>query len=90
MTQQDAFNEANKKVHAVEDQWHYPILTKFGFVPREKTGVGFVRSYNYDHPSGNVIRCTTGASADYWSHEGVPGTGFWAGLEPYVEKLGLK
>ena len=84
-----AFEEANKVVHPVEDQWHYKILSKYGFVPREKTGVGFVRSYTYDHPKGHVIRCNTGASSDYWSQEGTNHYGYWSGLEPHIRTLTL-
>lgn len=80
------FNEANKVVHKVEGEWHYPIFVKHGYEPVEKEGVGFVRSYNYIHKvRGNRIKWTTGANADYW--EGSGGRGYWGGLEPYLIKL---
>lgn len=83
------FEQANQKVHAVEDQWHYPILTKYGFVAQDKTGVGFVRSYNYHHSSGVTIRCTTGSSADYWTHLNTKHHGYYGSLEGYLKSLHL-
>ncbi len=61
-----AFDEANKVVHSVTTQWHYPILINAGFVAETKEAVGFVRSYVYRHADGRVVTCTTGYSADYW------------------------
>lgn len=86
------FEKANEKVHAVEDQWHYPIMTKFGFVPKTDKATGFVRSYKYEHPNSNVIiQCTTGASSDYWedltSSNNTPG--YYSELEPYLSSLSL-
>lgn len=81
------FEKANKKVHKVEDQWHHPVLTKHGYVPKDKEGVGFVRSYRYIHPeNGIMILCATGASADYWrSSDG--NHGYHGSLKSYVEGL---
>lgn len=76
---------ANKTVHPVEEQWHYPILTKYGFVPNTKEGVGFVRSYEYEHPNGRKVRCITGLSCDYWSDQ--ENTGFWSDLEKWLKSL---
>ncbi len=85
------FTEANKVVHQVEKEWHYPILTKYGFTPRTKTGIGFVRAYVYDRPDGEVIRMTTGASADYWEVlKGTPSVQekiYWSNLEPHLKTL---
>ena len=39
--------EADSKEHYVENQWHYPILAQFGFMPETKTASGMVRSYLY-------------------------------------------
>jgi len=83
------FREANETIHPVEQQWHYPILTKYGFVPITKTAQGFVRSYVYEHPvTREMVSANTGASADYWETTG-KGSGdfshFWAGLEPYLK-----
>ncbi len=88
----DAFEQADKKVHPVESQWHYPILTKYGFQPLTKEGVGFVRSYDYEHQSGKKIRCVTGSSADYWRvlPPGDEMEGYWSGLEPYLKSLNLE
>lgn len=80
----EAFNEVDKKVHPVEDQWHYKYLVPHGFVPETKEGVGFVRRYVYRHPDGRFIACSTGASADYW--EGSDGKwGYWATLEAWAK-----
>ena len=84
----DAFEQANQVVHPVETQWHYPILTKFGWLPETKEGVGFVRSYVYRHPSYDfLIKCTTGVNADYWARSDTQQGGYWASLEPELEKL---
>jgi hypothetical protein len=88
-TLEDSINAADKIVHKVEKEWHYPIFTKYGYEPVEKEGVGFVRSYNYVHKErGNKIKWTTGVNADYW--EGSGGWGYWADLEPYLKKLDEK
>ena len=77
------FEEANKKVHKVEDQWHYEMMTKCGFVPQDLEGIGFVRSYTYKHPNGDQITCTTGVNADHWS--GPNGAfGYWKDLELFL------
>lgn len=81
------FEEANKKVHLVEEQWHYPILSAHGFLPETKEGIGFVRSYDYSHPDGRRIRCTTGYSADHWeSLDGTKGRGYWSDLEGFIKR----
>ena len=82
------FNEANKIVHKVEDQWHYETLTKFDYVPLDKTGVGFVRSYRYEHPeTKHQMRLTTGSHADYWVDEETKDQGYHASLESHLQKL---
>ena len=82
------FNEANKIEHPVEGEWHYPILTKYGFEPITKMGIGFVRSYLYENKDGLKIRCATGSSADYWNNgEGGDQGGYWASLEPYLKSI---
>jgi len=88
MNQQEleSFNKADKRVHKVEEEWHYPIFIKYGYEPIEKEGIGFVRSYDYVHKErGNKIQWTTGCNRDYWKGSG--GYGLWADLEPYLEKL---
>lgn len=81
------FNEANKVVHPVETQWHYPILTKYGFNPVTKEGIGFVRGYEYKHSDGRIISANSDGNADYWNSKGFPkdATGFWADLEPFLK-----
>lgn len=81
-----SFEEANKTVHLVETQWHFPILTKHGFVAETKEGVGFVRSYVYKHEDGREIVCTTGASADYWTDKHANATGYWGTLEKHIAR----
>jgi hypothetical protein len=83
------FEKANKKVHKVEDQWHYKYLTKYGFKPIDMEGVGFVRSYEYKNGDHSIV-CTTGVSADYWSDKTTPKLQedvYWSGLEPHLKKL---
>ena len=82
----DDFKKANEKVHKVEDQWHYKYLTKHGYKPIDKTGVGFVRSYRYQK-EGHVIRCVTGVNADYWEDKDNNGFGYWLDLESHLKKL---
>lgn len=81
--------EANEKVHPVETQWHYPVLTKYGFTPLDKEQEGFVRSYRYQKGDG-FITCTTGANADYWNVKKGPYPsgllGYWADLELYLKE----
>lgn len=84
----DAFEKGRKTVHRVEDQWHYPILLKYGFTALTKEATGFVRSYMYERGNHQIkvttdLQCT---NADYW--EALPGPcGYWAGLEPYLKTL---
>lgn len=80
------FAEANKRVHKVEDQWHYKFLIAAGFEAITKIQIGFVRSYEY-RKGKRVIVCATGAACDYWrensdKHIG----GYWADLEPHLKK----
>ncbi len=81
------FAEANKTIHPVETQWHYPILMQYGFEAKTKEAIGFVRSYKYVHPeSKETIICTTGASADYWETNEIYGNStFWSDLDPYLK-----
>ena len=81
------FEAANSRVHNVENEWHYPIMTKYGFSPREKQGVGLVRGYNYDHPSGHSVGVNTGVSSDYWTNNATGKTGYWRDLEPHLKTL---
>jgi hypothetical protein len=81
-----SFKEANKVVHKVEDQWHYEYLTKHGYEPIDKTGVGFVRSYRYQK-GDHVICCVTGVNADYWTDKENNGFGYWIDLEPHLSKI---
>lgn len=83
---EEGFAKADKKVHKVEDQWHYPKLVNHGFEPIDKEGVGFVRSYRYQR-GDHIIRCTTGCNADYWKDETTGAGGYWSDLEPHLESL---
>lgn len=83
------FEEANKKVHPVEGEWHYPIMARYGFAPETKEAVGFVRSYEYRHPSGHTIVVTTGVSSDYWKDQQDLKTGYWLDLESHLKSLEL-
>ena len=85
-TVDQAFEEADKVVHPVNQQWHYPILTKFGYVPVTKEAPGFVRSYMYTHPdTGRRFRLTTGTNADYWTDMHSEACGYWSDLEPHLK-----
>lgn len=83
----DRFNEADKKIHPVETQWHFPIMTAAGFIPETTEGVGFVRSYVYTHPDGRKIRATTGVNGDYWNDMTVNKGGYWCDLKAYVKRV---
>jgi len=92
MTQKekDDFAEANKTIHPVETQWHYPTMTKYGYIADTQQGIGFVRTYDYHHPtSGHSMSVTTGYSADYFrdDHNPMTGLGFWGDLEPHLKKI---
>ena len=82
-----AFAKANETIHTVESQWHYPIMTKYNWVPLTKSAVGFVRSYKYQHPKNpkETIEVSTGVNADYWYAGDT--FGYWADLEPYLKSL---
>lgn len=82
----NAFSEANKRVHAVETQWHYPIMTKFGYEPDTKYVIGFVRSYEYRHSSGHRMTVSTGVNCDHWSDLETGAVGYWSSLEPHLKK----
>ena len=83
---QKRFNEADKKVHLVKDQWHYPIAIKYGFVPITMEAIGFVRSYQYEHPNGHRIVCATGYNRDYFEGISPKGCGLWSELEAFLVK----
>lgn len=83
-----SFEAADKKVHPVETQWHYPIMLRNGFDAVTQEGIGFVRSYVYVNPrSMRSIVCTTGSSSDYWTDAKTKKMGYWRDLEPYLVKL---
>jgi hypothetical protein len=78
--------EANKKVHNVEDQWHYPIMIKYGFKPEDKTKTGLVRNYKYKNEKNQEVIAVTGANGDYFKVNG-QSKGYWSDLEPYLKEL---
>ena len=82
-----SFDNANKKVHPVEKQWHYPIMTDHGYVADTKEGIGFVRTYHYTNPTTkHKMSVTTGARADYWTDGGKQG--YWGDLDPHLVAKG--
>lgn len=82
------FEEANKAVHPVENQWHYPIMIKYGYDAKTKEDIGFVRNYLYVHPvTGKKMRLTTGSSADYWTDLDTKETGFHGTLKAHLESV---
>lgn len=83
-------DEADKKVHPVETQWHYPVMIKYGFIPITKEAVGLVRSYEYTNPTGRLVRCTTGYSADTFEEldpttRRIRNIGYHGGLEAHLK-----
>ncbi len=86
-SENEAFNKANEAIHLVETQWHFPIMTKYGFEPLDKEKTGFVRSYRYAKEGHGMIVVTTGCSADYWNDDTNKAYGYWASLEPHVKQL---
>jgi len=81
-----SMDEADKVEHLVEDQWHYPIMVKHGWMPITKVGIGFVRSYVYQRKE-HQIRVTTGVSCDHWSDQTNKASGYWSDLEPHLVTL---
>jgi hypothetical protein len=80
------FIKANEKVHKVEDQWHFPVLTKYGYISETKERVGFVRSYVYVSEKGNTVTCTTGVNCDYWKSSNGE-RGYHSSLELYLKRI---
>ena len=85
--------EANKIVHPVTSEWHYPILTKLGFKSLTDSGIGLVRRYQYNHqsfPSKKVVY-SVGVNADYWQliddKNGEEKYGYWSTLESSLLEL---
>lgn len=88
LLQEDSFADGDKKVHKVESEWHYPILKKYGFIPVDKTGIGFVRNYIYKHPKlDNKIKCSTGINAEHWMDLKTNDYGYWSSLETHLKKI---
>lgn len=80
-------DEADKKEHPVETQWHYSIMQKYGFEPVTKSAIGFVRSYIYVGPNGRFMKVMTGVNSDYWIDQTEHTSGLWVELEPHLQKL---
>lgn len=77
-------NEADQVVHSVEKEWCYKTLTPYGFKSLNLSGIGFVRSYDFQKDDLKITY-TIGAQADYWvSSDG--SCGYWRDLEIYLEK----
>jgi hypothetical protein len=86
-TKTERFEKANKKIHKVEDQWHYPIMTKYGFQPTTQEAVGFVRAYIYENDENYQIVCSTGYSADHWEDKTTGAFGYWRDLENHLKVM---
>ena len=52
----------DETIHPVETQWHYKIMTKYGFKPETKEQKGLVRGYVYKDNKGREVTCITGYS----------------------------
>lgn len=83
----ERLNAADEKVHLVENEWHYKILTKYGYVPETKTQTGFIRKYKYVHPDGHVININHHLNCDMWSDPNNNKYGYWSTLDTHVNRL---
>lgn len=77
------FKSANNIAHPVENEYHYKLLTKYGFVCNDPAPTGFVRKYKYTNGNKDITVCI-GASADYF--EGFCGFGYMSKLETELKK----
>ena len=77
----------SEEKHPVETQWHYELLTRYGYVAKTKYAVGSIRSYDYAHRSGGHIRVTTGNRSDFWYDKINNMQGHALGLEPHLRFL---
>jgi len=81
----------HEKVHSVESQWHYTIMTKYGYKTEVRERKGLVRSYNYSSSNDcKDITCSTGVNGDHWFTRSE--CGGWAGgyageLEDYLRSI---
>lgn len=78
---------ANKKVHSVESQWHYDRMINSGFKAITKSQIGFVRRYDYENGVGHKISAYTGVSADYWMDTTTGNGGYHASLTPHLSSI---
>jgi hypothetical protein len=85
----ETFKSVNQIIHPVQKQWHYPIMTKYGYVADTKEDTDFVRKYDYHNPiTGHKMSVHTGANADYFCDDYNPVKDYlWAGLEPHLKSL---
>ena len=73
-------------MHKVESEWHYPIMTKYGYVSNTPSGKGFVRYYDYTNPeTGHSINLTHGYSRDYWTDKTTDEEGYPRSLENHLK-----
>lgn len=89
MTDKITFDKADQVVHPVTGEWHYPIMTKYGYVhPPGIEAKGFVRKYKYTHPdTKRTIIASTGVNSDYWTDEKTNKVGYWRELEAFLKKI---
>ena len=80
------FNEANKKVHPVETQWHYKTMINAGFTAVDLEAVGFVRSYRYIKEDRDIT-VATGYHADHWVDNTTGKRGYWGTLASHVASI---
>ena len=82
------FEAADKMVHSVESQWHYPIMHKHGYTADTKEATGFVRTYKYTNLStGHSMSVTTGAHSDHWMDATNRASGYWGTLGSHLASL---
>lgn len=83
------FDEANQQDHPVEEEWHYPLLIKYGFTPETLVAKGFVRCYVWNHSDGHRVIYNIGCNADYWKNPITKDEGYWGTLEDHLKKVTL-
>jgi len=83
----NSLNVANSVIHNVTDEWHYPILSAYGFTPETTTQIGLVRKYVYKNKDGETVIANTGVHGDYWSSTGtIKDHGYWSSLKGFLDR----
>jgi hypothetical protein len=73
-------------IHPVDTQWHFPIMTRAGFVPVTREAKGLVRRYEYTRGDHVVVVCT-GLNMDYFVDMTLKKERIWSELEKHLKTL---